>query len=171
MKNDNSRVFDDLKKEYQDFRDELPRKVGVTAVNFFKRNFTLGGFADKPFKRWKGKQNPRGRKLMVQSGTLRRGIKTLRTSRNKVVVGVGKHIQYAKLHNEGGKVAVTPKSRRFFWAMYLKTGNAYYKNLALTKKTHFDIPQRQFIGDSKALEINLERMIIKELKKALGGRL
>ena len=57
--------------------------------------------------------------------------------------------------------------RRYFWAMYYRnvppegaTGKradrksrtaAYYRSLALTKKTEFDIPQRQVVGDHPAV--------------------
>jgi hypothetical protein len=78
-------------------------------------------------------------------------------------------MSYAAIHNNGGKIPVTPKMRKFFWAKYyeragnvtkLKSGKAsaskrnvalssevqFYKNMALTKRAHITIPQRQFIG-------------------------
>ena len=58
--------------------------------------------------------------------------------------------------------------RRFFWAKFKETGKEYWKGLALTKKTHFDIPKRKFIGDSKALKITIDRMLIRELQRALS---
>ncbi|AWL77959.1 hypothetical protein DKB58_02835 [Capnocytophaga canimorsus] len=61
----------------------------------------MGGFVDKPFQKWKKSQMNK-RTTMVQSGNLRRAIKKLRVSRNRVVVGIGQHIPYAQIHNEGG---------------------------------------------------------------------
>jgi len=96
---------------------------------------------------------------------LRRGIKVTNVSRNQVRVGVDSNIKYAEIHNFGGKIEITPKMRRYFWAMFKQTGDAYYKGLALTKKKHFDIPERKFIGNTLAMEPRLDRRTIKELKK------
>lgn len=163
----NSKQFDILEKEYLRFRRKLPNKIAITAVKFFKRNFKVGGFVDKPFKKWK-KSKFNNRTTMVQSGDTRRDIKKLHVSQDKIVVGIANHNHYAKIHNEGGKIVITPKMRRFFWAKFKETGREHWKFMAITQKTHIDIPKRQFIGDSKALEITVERMIIKELKKYLN---
>ena len=53
----------------------------------------------------------------------------------KVIVGIANHNHYAKIHNEGGKILITPKMRRFFWAKFKETGKEYWKGLALTKNT------------------------------------
>ena len=168
--NNNAGEFDELARKYRAFKRSLPNKVAITAANFFKKNFRLGGFNGKPFKKWKKPANPRktGSTLVgAGSGRLRRNIKKLRANFRMVVVGVPANIQYARIHNEGGKIPITPKMRRYFWAMHKKTGNDYYKGLALTKKTHFDMPERKFIGDSPVLAKELEELIIGELKKAM----
>lgn len=166
MVNNNSKQFDALVKQYKSFRRRLPNKVAITAVNFFKRNFSVGGFVDKPFKKWK-KSKFNNRTTMVQSGATRRDIKKIKVNQNKVVVGIANHNHYAQIHNTGGKIPITPKMRRFFWGKFKETGKEHWKALALTKKKHIDIPKRQFIGDSKALEVTIDRMIIRELKKSL----
>lgn len=169
MLNDNSKEFELLERKYRSFRKRLPNKLAITAVNFFKRNFQVGGFVDSPFRKWDKRKNPRAKgKLMVKSGRTRRGIRKLHVSQNKIVVGLGNENKYAALHNKGGKIKITPKMRRFFWAKWYETGNEFWKNLALTKKTHLDIPQRKFIGDSKAIEKTIDRAIIKELKKSVS---
>ena len=167
--NNNAELMTELERKYEKFRSEIPAKLAVTLVNFFKRNFDRGGFVDKPFKRWPDLQNPRdkGRSKLVKSGRLRRAIKKMQVSRNRVVVGVGSEIKYARIQNNGGNIPITPKMRRYFWAMYKQTGQEYYKSLALTKKSHLTIPGRKFIGDSEALMITADRMIQKELKAAL----
>ncbi|HUH35132.1 MAG TPA: phage virion morphogenesis protein [Moheibacter sp.] len=163
--NNNSREFEELSQRYNRLREELPEKAAITMVNFFKRNFQAGGFVDKPFKKWKESTYPGARRTMVRSGNTRRQIKKIRASRDRVVVGIANHNHYAKIHNEGGKIPITPKMRRFFWAKFKETGKEYWKGLAITKKTHLDMPKRQFIGPSKALETTINRMLIKELKK------
>ncbi|MDY3352311.1 phage virion morphogenesis protein [Riemerella anatipestifer] len=141
--------------------------MAIVTVNFFKRNFDVGGFVDRPFQKWKDSSYPGSRKTMVKSGNTRRDIKKLKVSQDQVIVGIGSHNHYAEIHNTGGKILITPKMRRFFWAKFKETGRDYWKFLAITKKTHLDIPKRKFIDDSKALEITAERMIIKELNKLI----
>ncbi|KFF13105.1 hypothetical protein IW15_10095 [Chryseobacterium soli] len=167
MPNNNAQEFDRLRTKYRNFQRTIPQKAAITMVNFFKRNFKVGGFVDVPFQRWKKSTYPGARATMVRSGNTRREIKKIQVSQSRVTVGIGNHNHYAKIHNEGGKILITPKIRRFFWAKYKETGKEYWMWLALTKKTHIEIPQRKFIGDSKALEKTLDRMIVSELKKAL----
>lgn len=147
MNNDNSRAFESLTENYRQIRRRLPNKIATTAVNFFKRNFRVGGFQDTPFKKWKDPQKlkkerktKKGNTTLIESGNLRRGIKKISAKRNSIVVGISKNIPYAQIHNEGGKI---PR-----------------KNGKTT-----EMPQRQFIGDSDAIETALNRTIIKELKK------
>lgn len=166
--NNNAQVFDELKKKYLGFRRSIPQKAAITMVNFFQRNFQVGGFVDVPFQRWKPSTYPGARRTMVRSGNTRREIRKIRVSQQKVIVGIANHNHYAKIHNEGGKILITPKMRRFFWAKFKETGKEYWKGLALTKKTHLDIPKRKFIGDSKALKITIDRMLIRELQRALS---
>lgn len=168
MRNSNTQRFIELEKKYRNFRKTIPQKAAITMVNFFKRNFQAGGFVDVPFKRWKKSTYPGARATMIKSGNTRREIKKISISETKVVVGIANQNHHAKIHNEGGKILITPKMRRFFWAKFKETGKDYWKGLALTKKTHIKIPQRKFIGDSKALEKTLDRMLISELKKALS---
>lgn len=70
-------------------------------------------------------------------------------------VEVGSNMVYAALHNFGGQVAVTAKSRRYFWWRFFQTGDAFWRNLALTKRSHLQIPQRQFLGLSAENEDDL----------------
>ena len=167
MPNNNAREFDKLSRKYRNFRRTVPQKAAITMVNFFKRNFNVGGFVDVPFKRWKKSTYSGARATMVRSGNTRREIKKIQISESRVVVGIANHNHYAKIHNEGGKIPITPKMRRFFWAKFKETGKDYWKWLALTKKSFIEIPQRKIIGDSIALEKTLDRMLISELKKAL----
>lgn len=167
MRNNNAEEMNKLRMKYLKFKRSIPQKAAITMVNFFKRNFQVGGFVDEPFQKWKKSTAPRKRRTMVRSGNTRRQIKKLQVSETRVVVGIANHNHYAKIHNEGGKIPITPKMRRFFWAKHKETKQDYWKFLALTKKTYLDIPKRQFIGDSKALEKAIERMYIKEMRSAL----
>lgn len=167
--NDNTQQFDDLRKKYENFRNTLPEKVAIQVVNFFKRNFELQGFVNNGLEKWKPLSNPRdkGRKILLKRGNLKRSIKKIKAERNRVILGVTSDIKYAEIQNDGGQIPITPKMRRYFWAMYKQTNEEYWKGLALTSKKHLDIPARKFIGDSEALVKNVDRMIVKELELAL----
>lgn len=167
--NNNAKQFDVLKQKYEVFRNKVPDMIAIQAVNFFKRNFELQGFVDNGVEKWKTLSNPadRSRQILRKRGTLKNAIRKIKAERSKVVVGVGADVKYAALQNNGGQVLITPKMRRYFWAMYKQTGQEYYKGLALTKKKHLDIPARKFIGDSAALVKNIDRMIVKEMNLAL----
>lgn len=164
MVNKNSHKLDSLYTNYKKVRKGLTNKLAIVAVNFFKRNFRVGGFVDKPFKKWKDSGKKSG-KTLVKTGNLRRSIKKIVANFKGFVVGVTGNIAYAKIHNEGGKIEITQKMRRQFWYMYGKTGEVKYKAMALTSKTHIEIPERKYIGDSEAIEIALEREIKKQFKK------
>ncbi len=167
MPNNNAQEFDKLHRKYRTFRRTIPQKAAITMVNFFKRNFQVGGFVDVPFKRWAESNYPGARRTMTKSGNTRREIKKIQVSESRVVVGIANHNHYAKIHNEGGKIRITPKMRRFFWAKFKESGKEYWMWLALTKKEFIEMPQRKFIGDSVALEKTMDRMLISELKKAI----
>ncbi len=161
MYNDNAKQFKVLERDYKRWRNQLPRRIAVTGTKFWKRNIQVQGFVDKPFKKW-GKSKKKSGQTLVKSGNLRRGIRSLSIRTNRVVWGVDKSIPYAEIHNNGGSYVPTPKQRRYFWAMYMQTNEDQWKGMALAKK--IDVEQRQFIGDSKAFPITIDRMIVKDLK-------
>jgi len=167
--NNNAQQFDILKQKYEVFRTKIPDIVAVLAVNFFKRNFELQGFVDNGVEKWKTLSNPadRSRKILRKRGTLKNAIRKIKTERNKVIVGVSSDVKYASIQNSGGQIPITPKMRRYFWAMYKQTGQEYYKGLALTKKKHLEIPARKFIGDSAALVKHIDRQIVDQINIAL----
>ena len=109
----------------------------------FDRNFERKGFfSDK----WKPRahQYPRGSLLVVSSA--------MRRSTQGEVSGDGVRFTssepYTTLHNEGGKITVTAKMKRFFWYKYKQTKDEAWKRLALMKVGRvITMPQRQFIGD------------------------
>lgn len=167
--NNNAAKFDVLKQKYEVFRNKIPETLAIQIVNFFKRNFELQGFVDNGVEKWQKVKNPRdrSRKILSKSGNLKRALKKFKATRNQIVVGVPADVKYASIHNYGGKITITPKMRRYFWAMYLETKNEFFKNMALTTKKELTIPARKFIGDSKALDKSLDRTIIKQLEIAL----
>ena len=144
----------------------------------FKENFTRKAFFNE---KWKNTKSPNSRgSLMLRTGNLRNSI---RSELKGSSIVFSSSMPYANIHNNGGEISVTPQMRKFFWVMYLKTGQKdkkraeaeRWKALALMKiGTKIKIEKRQFIGfhsetDKIIREIinhHLEE-ITKELNKTL----
>lgn len=145
-----------------DFKRKILSDVRVAVLEEFDRNFERKGFfeAKWPEARYK---TTRG-SLMLRSGRLRKSIRGQILSTG---IGFYSSMPYASIHNRGGKIQVTPKMRRFFWAMYYRnlsgvsfsvktrqvaTGARqneraeYWRNIAMARGNQINIPKRQFIG-------------------------
>lgn len=144
----------------------------VEMINFVMLNFEKQGFLDSSIMPWEGRKNDSdsGRAILTKTGALRDSVKPVSSSTKRVVIGSDS--KYAKIHNEGGtiNIPVTAKMRRFFWYKYKETGQAKYKGMALTKKTHFtvNIPKRQFMGESvyfnNLIDAKFKKMIVQRFK-------
>ncbi len=149
----------------------LPRIVGNEAVQHFKDGIDAQTDTNgKPYtQRRYTTQRQRPKKILKDRHNLYDSIKILSITNNTIVVGT--EIEYAEAHNEGAEIPITPAMKRYFWAMYTKNKGkvdaSFYKNLA-TKKTAIKIPQRQFIGESPALNKRLEGAILRAIKDASG---
>lgn len=123
----------------------MPIKAGRIAKNLFQNNFLLGGFMNDGLHKWKiskriGKDNgSKGKYKTLMSGRnhLYNSI-DYRVSNGEVVIE--NRVPYAAVHNEG-----------------LRAGRG----------KGFQMPRRQFIGKSKELTAEIEKMIETELKKIL----
>lgn len=178
-------------------RRKLPVIVGRMAKDHFQDNFRKGGFVNNGLQKW-----PQSKRQRSGTGSAAAQYGPLLSGRNhlfgsiKYVPGdyrvkVANEVPYAAIHNEGGTATptVTPKMRRFAWAMYYKAAGkkkgkkktkeagtqenaaaGVWKALALTKKQKLSIkiPKRKFLGESAELtkDINdkIEQLITKILK-------
>ena len=109
----------------------------------FDRNFGRKAFFSEKWKQ-RAFSYPRG-SLMAVSNSLRRSI-------NAEVVRDGVRftsaVPYAAAHNEGAKIPVTPRMKKFFWAKYKSTKQDMWKFLALKKVgSVIELPERRFIGN------------------------
>jgi len=132
-----------LKRTQQLFRLQkatLPKILGNEALNFFLEGFRKGGFTDKGFKKWA----PRLKRL-----SRTRVSKTEREPSNLQMSSSLK-----------GSMAV--RIATFFQIKIGTSGIPYAARHNLGLK---NMPQRQFIGDSRKLERDLERRIFKEMDK------
>ena len=127
----------------------------------FDRNFERKAFfSDK----WKPRAHDynRGSLLIVSSA--------MRQSAQGQVSGNGvrfsSSLPYTALHNEGGKITVTAKMKRFFWAKYKETKDESWRRMALMKVGKvITMPERRFIGDGPDTQRIIRGVIDDNLKQ------
>ena len=198
---------DELKKKSNEVETLMKRKlpviVGRMAKDHYQENFRKGGFQNRGLRKWPvtrrqtsgiagadGQYGP----LLSRRNHLFASIKYVPSDYR---VTVSNDLPYAPIHNWGGQVnpTVTPRMRRFAWAMYynaqggkrkatggkrkpkkgksapkVETPSAqFWKGMALTKKKKLQvrIPQRQFIGESQELNQRINERIENELNQIL----
>ena len=173
-------------------RRRLPVIVGRMAKDHFQNNFRLGGFVNNGLDKWKQtkRQSAGGKGAASRYGPLLSGrnhlFGSIKYTPSDFRVVIADEVPYAAVHNWGGTLrpTVTPRMRRFAWAMFYKEVGkskgrkksakapmpdnpraSRWKALALTKKEKLSvkIPQRQFIGDSRELNDSVRRRIEKEI--------
>lgn len=155
--------------------------IRIELTEEFDRNFERKAFFDQPWE--KRKREGKGT-ILMGSGRLRRSLRS-RLIGSSVIFS--SDAPYASIHNQGGKIKVTAKMRRYFWAMYYKSANKvtyniesreiankkgvqlnseaqYWRNMALTKKEKFTIPKRQFIGQHPVTNKAIHSIIDKNLR-------
>ncbi len=103
----------DLRPLINDFKTQrkaLPAKLGNIALKFFQDNFRREGFLDNSLTRWQRRKREtrrsRGKKILQNTGRLRRSIKRLSTTFGRIAIGT-RGVPYAEVHNEG--LGVMPK--------------------------------------------------------------
>lgn len=117
--------------------------IAAVAGDYFQKRFVEKEFDGKP---WPLAQNParRGMELIV-TGNLRNSLLVEREP-GKVTISFGKEpvVNYAQVHNEGFDGEVDVKA-------FTRTVKGETQTVKAHRK-HMRIPQRQFLGESKALE-------------------
>ncbi len=191
------KIIEQHKKELGDLmRRKLPVIVGRIAKDHYQDNFRKGGFVNNGLQKWPvtKRQHSGSSSASATYGPLLSGRNHLFGSIKYVPgdyrVKVANEVPYAAIHNEGGTVnpTVTPKMRRFAWAMYHKaTGRekskrktkkagtkenaaaGFWKALALTKKQKLSIkiPKRRFLGESAELTRKINEKTEQEITKIL----
>lgn len=155
------------------FERTIPLKVSVAMEEFAKDNFRRAGFEDNGLTPW--------RTTMRQSlGTGEDALRTPLLSRERNLMNSVQHrytpykatvfndLEYADIHNHGGRIQVTERMRKFFWSKSYETKSTMYKILALKPVGSFiTIPKRQFIGSSATLNATIEGIIEAEVTKIL----
>lgn len=155
------------------FLERLPAIVADEIIDWVLDNFDGESYEGSP---WPDrKDGDRSRALLVKSGRGRRSIRVTERTKTKVVVGTD--LDYMIAHNDGAEITrqITPRMRKFFWAMHYKfeqgrdEGDIMWKWLALKKgPITFKMPQRQFFGPSEELDQRLTEAIEFELNKVFS---
>lgn len=164
-----------------DLLKNILRELNVELPEEFDANFTRKAFFDQP---WEKRKLEAGRgTLMIVSGRLRRSPRCRIMGSALVFTS---DAAYFNLHNNGGRVPVTPKMRKYFWAMYYQNGGGIkgktptaralvWRSLALTRKRQFTIPRRRMIGDhprvGEIVKQTTQRQIESWAKKVLDPTL
>ena len=189
-----ARKLKHIAKDFDDKSTFVKRKLSGSAIRAagevhrrgFVESFDKGRFNDDGSRAWAQPRRKEGgaftpptkshRTRATLIGSRGGGMSGLKgsfdvnfTGRNTVIIENTK--EYAAIHNEGGtlKVSVSDKMRKFAWAMWYKTKHDSWKGLALTKKKNITmtIPQRKFMGHSRALDKEAIREINFILDKEL----
>ena len=176
---------DDIIKEVN---NNLPRKIGVMAVNHFRDNFRRGGFVNGGLQPWQKTRRQIDDGSPYSPLTSRRN--HLMSSTTSVpgigMVTIRNDVPYAVIHNDGGTIdthpTVTPRLRKFAWyKFYSLSANrseddpqaSMWKAIALTKNrtlhVHGTMPQRQFIGESTELTAKFDELIRKAILALLNA--
>ena len=119
-------------------KSTLPRQVGVVAKNHFFDSFKNGGFTDFSLKRWVAKKDGEASHL-TKSSKLKTSIRVKSARFSRIVVGTIA-IVYAAIHNYG------------------------LRGLAFGRAA-FEMPKRQFIGDSRVMDKKIIKQIDREVKR------
>jgi len=157
----------DFSRMWKQLRQDLVEIAATEGENFFHSSFDKEGFTDVAFEPWQKTHEQLGYKILTRGGTLRKSVQTFEESLNRIVFGSDS--EYAEIHNNGGIIPITKRSRGFFWKMYEKTGDIKWKYLALTKADHFKMPKRQFIGESKTLLDKLDKILTGEISERFNN--
>ncbi len=127
----------------------------------FDRNFERKGFfSDK----WKPRayDYSRGSLLMV-SGDMR---KATQGEVSGDGVRFSSAMPYASIHNEGGKITVTAKMKRYFWAKFIQTKDESWRRMALMRVGKvITMPERRFIGDGPDTQRIIREAIDRNLQQ------
>ena len=155
----------DPKEVSKEWIEKNAFKLYKTDSDHFDKNFSRGGFFGK---KWKPRKDGVATHLN-NTGTLRRSIRSKVSGSSLTFTS---STPYSAIHNEGGTVVtkVTPKMKKYFWAMFKKTGLTKYKYMALVKpgsKIKIPIPQRQFLGEYPGLDKTIDRAAKRNIEAEL----
>lgn len=170
----------------KDLFKNIIKDIRTELLDEFDQNFQRKAFFDQS---WPKNKFPNSKgSQMSRSGRLRRGMRAT-ISGDQIIFTNSQ--PYAELQNNGGTIIVTPRMKKFFWAMYYQaSGGAsgtkgkkqrdlsaeaeMWKRMALKKVgDKITIEARQFIGWHPEVKRAIEKIFnehLKELEKYMNER-
>lgn len=147
--------------EYRDKIRSVMKALRVELKDEFDGNFERKGFFGR---RWKKSEHG-----LIDTGDLR---KSLRAENTDTSVTIYSDLEYAEIHNEGGRIRVTEKMKKYFWARYAESKEEKWKAMALKKVgSWIEIPERRFVGDAPEVRKVVEDVLTEELEVWLTGEI
>lgn len=118
--------------------NNLTRRMGKMSSEHVQNNFNKEGFLDRNIERWPKKKRPNGKKILVDTGKMKRTTRMMFRTRNFVKLSTP--VPYAGIHNR--KVG---QKKEYEGKIY---------------------PGRKFMGQSKVLSEATKKMIVTRLNIA-----
>lgn len=167
---------------------KTPHIIATQAVVFTKNRFRDQNWVDTQVQPWAkrkeitwGRKTRPGRAILTDTARLKRSIKIISITSDTVIIGTD--VAYAKAHNEGfdGTIQQTVKAHKRAKTVFgiIKTVSqkkstritygrgkiGEIKVRQYTRKINVNIPKRQFMGNSKRLNKQINGIIINEFKQ------
>lgn len=176
----NGEVFSRMRKALGDtFARKMTSEFGTIAVNFSKERFVRKDWFNQVHEAWKPRKRKERGSLMVRTGRLKRSIQKISNGAHYVIIG--SDVPYAKAHNEGLKTTTTAyvsahTRRKTRQAVSAKTGRKLKKRentgdtikvKSHTRKMNINLPQRKFMGASRAMELRMQKHFKTEVETIL----
>ncbi|MFV0397348.1 MAG: phage virion morphogenesis protein [Bacteroidales bacterium] len=165
---------------YRQLFYRLIKNIKIELDDEFDRNFERKAFFTTA---WPPAKHDTIGSLMMRTAALR---KSIRSDIMGSSIRWQSSLPYASIHNEGGKITVTPKMKGFFWYRFrMATGGnnknlnpeaLFWKSMALKPVgSVVTIPKRQFIGDHPIVDRSVREVtnewVNKDLKAFIDTQL
>ena len=142
-----------LEKRMEEILQGTAEIVAETSVGYFQDTFRHKAFDGNP------KQSG---SLLVQSGALLNSIRPVVVTPGRIVIAAGNEkVDYARVHNEGFKGAVAVPAH----IRHTRRGDQSVRQ----HTRRVNIPRRQFIGDARELETELQKRIETYVESVLNN--
>ncbi|MBL8002381.1 MAG: hypothetical protein JNL05_10505 [Flavobacteriales bacterium] len=157
----------------------IPKLVQADAIRFFRSNFKAQGWQDGGVRKWAPVKNKKLRKgsVLKRTGALMNSIRAGRASWNGIqVLAGGPGVPYAQAHNEGitlrRQVTIRAHTRRG-GPVRTRRGRVMRKEATVgrhQRRMNLHLRRRQFMGQSRDLNILFRKTILTEIGKVMNTR-
>ena len=183
------KAYDDAIKRIAKAAEKIPSRAATVAVNFTKERFRQQNWLDTSPEPWQKRKRKKKetkadkRSVLVKSARLMRSWRKITS--NSTSATIGTDVPYARAHNDGEKIQATASIGSYSKRGYSRKASkrqrdgrtenvkahtvAAHEVKAHRRNINFQMPKRQFVGQSAALNTRLEELITKDILKAIQG--